>query len=87
MVLSQDKNQWAQNGIQEVMSDHQEGFEPCYRLPRGSKVCLENYRSFVDVVLGTLLFMSLLVQGMEQMDPGVPSAFSFATLPAYSDTS
>lgn len=62
-------------------------FEPCYRLPRGCKVSLESSKSCLDVVLGTFLWVSLLEQGMDQMDPDVPAAFSFATLLACTDTS
>jgi len=33
------------------------------------------FKSHLDVVLGTLLWVSLLKQGLEQQDPEVPSYF------------
>lgn len=76
VMFSQDNNQWAQK---EVIADHKEALlccagvwtmlqvaQSCY------KVFLENSKSCLDVVLGTLLCISLLEQGM---DPDVPAAF------------
>lgn len=46
---------------------------------RGCEVCsLEISKSCVDVVLGTLLCMALIEQGLGQMDSGVPANLSYS---------
>ena len=45
--------------------------EHWHRLPRGSGVSLGICQSHLDKALGTLLWVSLLEQGLEQMDPEV----------------
>ena len=47
--------------------------EPWHRLPRACGLSLETFRPQQDMGLGTLLWVSLLEQGLGQMDPEGPS--------------
>ena len=72
-TLCQERRQRAQTGTQEVPSDHQKHFcavqvtEQWHRLHRGCGLSsLEIFQSHLDTALGTLLWVSLLEQGLEQ---------------------
>lgn len=62
---------------QEVPSEHQEHFcavqvtEHWHRLPRACELCLEIFKSFLDVVPVPLHSLSLLEQQLGQTDPEV----------------
>ena len=47
-----------------------------HKLYTGCGVSLEISKRHLDVVLGTLLWVSLLGQRLGQMDPGIPSYLS-----------
>ena len=75
-----DKGQRAQTGTQEVPPELQEAFLHC-EVDSGSaqvsqRSCgfsiLESFQSCMDMGLGSLLWVCLLEQGLEQMDPEVP---------------
>ena len=53
--------------------------ERWHRLPRGCRASfLEIFQSRLDVALGTLLWVSLLEQGLGLMDPEVPASLIHA---------
>ena len=55
--------------------------EPWHRLPRGCGVfSLGISQSRLDMALGTLLWVSLLGQGLEQRDPEGPASLSCAAV-------
>jgi len=55
--------------------------EHWHRLPRGCGISsLGISQSHLDVALGTLLWVSLLGQGLEQRDPEGPASLSCAVL-------
>ena len=55
--------------------------EHWHRLPRGSGVSLGICQSHLDKALGTLLWVSLLEQGLGQRDPEFPSNLSNSVFP------
>ena len=77
----QNKRYWAQTGTQEFPSDHQEALLYCvgdgalvqmvHRACRA--LSLEIFKRCFDKILVTLLWVSVLVQGLGQMDPERPS--------------
>ena len=63
----QDKRQWVQTGAQEVPSDEQEHFCTVLVAKRLWGVLLGDLQKPLDIVLGTLLWVSLLEQGLNQV--------------------
>lgn len=81
-VQWQNNRHWTQTGsfpqgfflaIREALC-YWGGWQHWHRLPRGCGVSsLKIIRSYVDVVLGRMLWVSLFEQGWGQMDPEAPS--------------
>jgi len=72
----QEKRQWAQSGTQEIPAKHQETLPYCaderalgHATQRGCGVSsLEISKPRLDMALGTLPWVSMLEQGLDQMD-------------------
>lgn len=72
---------WAQTGTQEFPSDHQEALLYCVGdgalVQTVHRACgalsLEIFKRCFDKILVTLLWVSVLMQGLGQMDPERPS--------------
>lgn len=82
-----DKRQWVQTRTQKVPSEHREHFyavqmtEHWHRLPWGCAVSfLKIPKSQLDMVLGPLLWVSLLEEGVGLMDPEVSDKFSHSLI-------
>jgi len=79
-TLCLDRRQWAQTGTQEVPFKQQKHFcavqvvEQWHRLPTGCGF------SSLETCLGTLLWVSLLEQGLGHMDPEGPPSLSHCAI-------
>ena len=74
-----DKRQWTQTGTQDVLTDYHKALLCCVSdrvLAQAAQRLwglLGDLQEPPDAVLGTLLWVSLLEQGLEQVTPEVPS--------------
>ena len=87
MVLTQNKKQYEKTGTEKVPTKHHKVlfFVGDWVLEQfAAEYCgvffLEISKSCLDVVLGTLLWMSLLKWGLDQMDPEEPSNFKHSVI-------
>lgn len=79
--------QWSQRELQEIPSNHKFfSVSPCTGFPDSCGVpSLEIFKTQLDVSMGSLPWVALLEQGLEQMYPEVTSNFNHSNSVVYVD--